>query len=126
MKKYFTFCILFLSFFAAFSQNGNIDPRISEVYGSYAPQLNPAQLQIVNKQLDRSSVVNAPYSASEQLPKLSSLHIVTKYVPSLQMETTFDPAHINPLKYTINFSLDKDQTFRIDGTDYVLLIKKKP
>jgi hypothetical protein len=124
-RKLFIFCLLCCSFFAAFSQSNSIDPRIQEVYGNDAAQLNSEQLQWLNTKLSRASVLQQPYAAGESLPKLSSLKVITKYVPGLKMETSFDPAKINPLKYYINFYSKTDQLFRIDGTDFVLLIKKK-
>jgi len=125
IKKCTLFCILFLSFFAAYCQSTTTDPKIAEVYGSYVSRLSTAQINSLHENLQRSEVKQMPYSAGETLPKLSSLKVITKYVPSLQMESVFDPAHINPLKYAIDYYSNKDQTFRIDGTDYVLLIKKK-
>jgi hypothetical protein len=105
--------------------NATVDPRITEVYGNFATQLNTEQLAWLNTKLQRSEVRHQPAVTGEQYPKLSSLKVIDKYIPGLKMETTFDPAHINPLKYTINFYQKTDLVYRIDGTDYILYIKKK-
>lgn len=124
-RKLLIICLFCCTFFAAFSQNNSIDSRIQEVYGNDVAKMNPEQLQWLNTKLSRTSVLPQPYKADEQIPKLSSLKVITKYVPSLKMENSFDPAKINPLKYYIDFYSKTDQFFRIDGTDFVLLIKKK-
>lgn len=101
------------------------DSRIVEVYGTYAQQLTPEQLAWEQAKLDRTEVRKMPVTASEKFQKLSSLQVITKFVPTLTMEATFNPAKINPLKYAISFVRKEDQTFRIDNTEYVLVIAKK-
>lgn len=119
-------CLLLLSLSAALAQgNQAIDPRITEVYGSYATQLTPDQMTWIQSQLQRSEIKKLPYTQGEQFTRLSQLRVETKFRPELTMETSFDPAHINPIKYNIDFFRKEDQTFRIDGTDYVLFVKKK-
>jgi inosine-uridine nucleoside N-ribohydrolase len=127
MKKVILLALLLSSFASVVLAQGNatIDPRITEVYGNYVSQLNAEQLAWLNTKLQRSEVRHEPVAAGEQYPKLSEQQVVTKYIPTLKMETTFDPAHINPLKYTLNFNERKDLAYRIDGTDYILFIRKK-
>ena len=106
--------------------NGNIDPHIFEVYGSFASQLNNEQIAWLKTKIKRSSVSKEPVTPGETYPKLSTLPVVNKYIPELKMETVFDVSHINPLKYRIDFyNTKRDLVYRIDGTDYVLIIKKK-
>lgn len=126
MKKNILIALLLSGVFVASAQN-NITPdaRINEVYGSYTARLNPEQLQWLKVKLERSQVILQPYAAGEALPKLSALKVVDKYIPGLQRDDFSRPEQVNPLKYTINFHEKKDLVYRIDGTDYVLLIKKK-
>lgn len=126
MKKNIFITLLLGGVFAASAQNNTApDARIHEVYGSYTAKLNPEQLQWLKVKLERSQVILQPYTAGEVLPKLSALKVVDKYIPGLQRDDFSRPEQINPLKYTINFQEKKDLIYRIDGTDYVLLIKKK-
>ena len=123
-------CLAVLLFFQLSTviaqQSPATDPRITEVYGNYAQQLTPEQMAWTQTKLQRSEVHLLPFSASEQYPKLSSLSVINKYVPSLVMDSVFDPTHINPLKYTIDFyNTQEDLIYRIDNTDYVLFIAKK-
>lgn len=106
------------------SANSPMDARITEVYGSYLPQLNKDQLSWIHNQLERSVVKKMPAAGKETYALLSSLRLVTKYNPGVTRdEPSIAPLSINPLKYEINFHSKQDQFFRIDGTDYVLLIK---
>jgi hypothetical protein len=126
MKKNIFIALLLSGVFVASAQNNTApDVRINEVYGSYTSTLNPEQLQWLKVKLERSQVILQPYAAGEALPKLSALKVVDKYIPGLQRDDFSRPEQINPLKYTINFHEKKDLVYRIDGTDYVLLIKKK-
>lgn len=101
------------------------NPNIVEVYGDFVKDLNPEQIAWANNKLERSEVKKLDRKANEELPLLSGLPLVTKYVGNLKKDEFTEPLKINPLKYRINFMNKKDQTFRIDGTDYVLFIKGK-
>jgi hypothetical protein len=127
-KKYIVLCFVLLSACTVFSQNSSHSSedlaKIKAVYGNYTSKMDAAQLEWLYTKLSRSAVIQAPRTTNESYPKLSGLKVVNKYVPDLKMETSFDPSHINPLKYYINYYQKTDQTFRIDGTYFVLLIKK--
>jgi hypothetical protein len=101
------------------------NPAITEVYGSYAPKLTPEQTTWLNSQLDRSEVKKLDRKADEKITLLSTVPLITKYVSNLQPDNFNQPQKINALKYAINFAGAEDQTFRIDGTDYVLFVKGK-
>lgn len=126
MKKNILFALLLGGSFAMSAQtSAGPDPRIQAVYGSYAEKLNPEQVQWLHIKLDRSQVLRQPFTTGESYPKLSELKVIDKYVPGLQPDDFSQPLQVNPLKYTISFHEKKDLIYRIDGTDYVLLIKKK-
>lgn len=126
MRKIFLALILLFGQWLTAVAEGNIDPRIAEVYGNAANQLNPEQIAWLKIKLERSLVSKEPVTSGETYPKLSTLPVVNKYIPGLKMETEFDVQHINPLKYRIDFyNTKRDLVYRIDGTDYVLIIKKK-
>ena len=101
------------------------NPNIVEVYGDFVKDLNPEQIAWANNKLERSEVKKLDRKINEELPLLSGLPLVIKYVGNLKKDEFTEPLKINPLKYRINFMNKKDQTFRIDGTDYVLFIKGK-
>lgn len=126
MKKTILIALFLGGCLAASAQSNTApDARITAVYGSFASRLNTEQLEWLRVKLQRSQIVQQPYTAGETYPRLSSLKVVNKYIPGLQADDFSQPQQVNPLKYVISFQESKDQVYRIDGTDYVLLIKKK-
>lgn len=101
------------------------NPAITEVYGSYAQNLTQEQAAWLNSQLDRSEVKKLDRKAGEKITLLSTVPLITKYVSNLQKDDFSQPLKVNALKYSINFATAEDQTFRIDGTDYILFVKGK-
>lgn len=107
------------------AQAGTTAPEITEVYGKYVSDLNAEQIAWLYNKLERSEVKKMDRKAEEQIPLLSSVALLDKYVGDLKKDSFSEPLKINPLKYQINFMNKKDQVFRIDGTDYVLFVKGK-
>jgi hypothetical protein len=118
--------LLLLNGITGFAQSAKtVSPNITEVYGDFVKDLNPEQIAWLYNQLERSEVKKLVRTENEGLSLLSSLPLVTKYTGNIQKDDFTEPLKINPLKYRINFMNKKDQTFRIDGTDYVLFVKGK-
>lgn len=126
MKKITVIALLLVSQLSTLSAQNNkeIDQRIVEVYGDAISTFNQEQVAWLYTKLKRTEIRQLKAENGEQFPKLSSLRIVDKYVPGLKMEKVFDPAHINPLKYTLDFYNKKDLIYRIDGTDYIVFVNK--
>jgi len=127
-KACFSFLVFLIIQFAGLAANGQktaADARISEVYVTYVKDLNPEQLAWIHNQLSRSEIRKDAFSKEEKYPLLSSIALVNKYNPQIAKDDFSKPLEINPIKYQINFMDTKDQSFRIDGTDYVLFIKGK-
>lgn len=119
-------CLLLLNGIKSTAQSvKTTNPDIIEVYGDVVKDLNQEQIAWLHNQLERSEVKKLDRQEKEEFPLLSSLPLVTKYISNLQKDDFTEPLKINPLKYRINFMNKKDQTFRIDGTDYVLFVKGK-
>lgn len=119
-------CLLLLNGIKSTAQSvKTTNPDIIEVYGDVVMDLNQEQIAWLHNQLERSEVKKLARQEKEEFPLLSSLPLVTKYISNLQKDDFTEPLKINPLKYRINFMNKKDQTFRIDGTDYVLFVKGK-
>jgi hypothetical protein len=119
-------CLLLLNGIKSTAQSvKTTNPDIIEVYGDVVKDLNQEQIAWLHNQLERSEVKKLARQENEEFPLLSSLPLVTKYISNLQKDDFTQPLKINPLKYRINFMNKKDQTFRIDGTDYVLFVQGK-
>jgi hypothetical protein len=118
--------LLLLNSVNTYAQSSKVtQPDIIEVYGNVVNDLNQDQIAWLHNQLERSEVKKLTRQENEKFPLLSSLPLVTKYISNLQKDDFTEPLKINPLKYRINFMNKKDQTFRIDGTDYVLFVQGK-
>lgn len=118
-----TMLCLLMSIHKGQAQTPATDARIRAVYGSYTDQLSAPQLAELNGRLQRSSVKLLPFQKGETYPALSQQRLMTKFVPDLKPDS--DPAAINPLKYNLGFHSKEDRMYRIDGTDYVLVIAGK-
>lgn len=120
--------LLVLSCLSLKIQSQTIDPRIQEVYGVKAQEFanqNPDWLKsmtdFIENRVKISQITEDP--VHEKYHKLSELKLINKYNPDLQRDVVFDPAHFNPLKYDFVFSAKTKQVYRVDHTDYVIVIE---
>lgn len=120
--------ILVLSCFSFKIQSQTIDPKIQEVYGAKAQEFanqNPDWLKsmddFIQNRVKVAHIVADP--VNDKYPKLSELKLINKYNPDLRRDAAFDPAHFNPLKYDFVFSAKTKQVYRVDGTDYVIVVE---
>jgi len=120
--------MLVLSCFSFTIQSQTIDPRIQEVYGAKAQEFasqNPDWLKsltdFIQNRVTISQIAEDP--VHDKYPKLSELKLINKYNPDLQRDMVFDPAHFNPLKYDFVFSAKTKQVYRVDHTDYVIVVE---
>ncbi|NMH28785.1 hypothetical protein [Flavobacterium silvaticum] len=134
MKHYYLSILLLFAGLIANAQSGmatgkNTDSKIREVYG------NQTETMIMNdkdrKQLladmlqTRAILVNQAESSSEKFPKISSVPLFNKYNPELERDTTgpaFNPDTFNVLKYKIPLTANRTLVYRIDGTNYLLVV----
>src|SRR5690606_3145529 len=125
MKKIALFLMLFCaSITISFAQPAAVDSRISEVYGTYTSQLSVEQLQWLENVLNRCEIVEQTATQVADLPLLSGVPMVEKF-GSQDPALPADPQQVNPLKYMIKFNKTEiNQYFRIDGTNYVLVVHK--
>ncbi len=56
------------------------------------------------------------------LPLLSSIPLYTVYQKGLSRDASFNPKTFNPFKYSFDFYSPNKQVFRVDRTDYVIII----
>lgn len=101
--------------------------KMQQVYGSYYTSLNADQVTWLENCLSRCEVVEMPITEvpSEGIKTLSSDMLITKFVTTLTLDTNYDEATFNPLKYNLKFTnKDQDQYFRIGTTIYVLKVNK--
>jgi hypothetical protein len=107
-----------------------INAKIAEVYGDQVDLLvrnDKDRLKMLDDMLTaRTSFVETPITAGEKTPKLSSVGLFNKYNPNLQRDQTgadFNAQQFNVLKYKIPFTANHSLVYRIDGTNYLLVVK---
>lgn len=117
--------VLFANISDSFSQQ--INPKITEIYGDKTQELvlnDSDRLLFLTDLLDnRITILESPRSSEEKYHKLSESAIVNKYNQTLIRDTTFNIENFNPLKYDLIFSSKKTEVYRIDNTDFIIVIQ---
>ena len=101
---------------------------LEEVYGSFLKSeiLDRPTRVLAMKEIFRNRVLVREISDPESqkpCPFLSQVPIFNAFVSGLTREVTFKFSTFNPLKYDFEFHSDKNQIFRVDNTDYFIIIK---
>lgn len=118
--------------------NSNVDKpltnsemaKINEVYGSTANKnifTKPQRLKDVKNILrNRVEIKNIPNpSDQKKCTLLSEVPLMDYYVNDLKRDTTFSPEKFNPLKYLFNFYSYGSHMYRVDNTNYFIIIKSQ-
>ena len=110
-----------------FSQNIDIDKLplfYNEVYGESEYELSSDITIIYTEYLSRISFIKQGFEKNESYPLLSTVGRKDKYNANLKYDLTdFDLNLFNPLKYHFNYNKSINQFYRIDNTDFLLMIK---
>ena len=129
MKHLFCFFLTFALVALANISDANaqqVNAKIQEVYGDKTQEIvqnDPERIKVLNDLLDnRIKIVESPIVGEDKYPKLSSVPLANKYNPNLQRDLVFDPNNFNPLKYNMNFFTPTVQIYRVDNTDYIIVI----
>ena len=94
-----------------------------EVYRNSEYTLNSEREGVIKLQIDRIIFIKIPFVENETYKLLSTVIKMDKYNPTLNYDTSiFDTNTFNPLKYNFNYYLKRNQFFRIDDTEYVIMI----
>ena len=103
-----------------------VDPRIIEVYANQLDVLVLSDNQRLNDLNDillkRTEIVVEKYRQDEKFLKLFSMPLFNKYNINLKKDTVFTVETFNVLKYNLEFFSKFDKVYRIDETDFILII----
>lgn len=124
-----TMGIVFAGFAYCSAQNFESKAQVfaNEVYQDCPQYAAPDQVVFIKEMLGRMTVVTEPSSAQESYTKLSALVLKNKCNFTLTRdEQSFNPATFNPLKYFFNFYPNSITKYRVDGTNYVIVISPQP
>lgn len=74
--------------------------------------------------ISRVEIKTRPISPGEPYTLLSTVILLNKYNPELKRDNAqnFNPETFNPLKYNFAFFAKTDQIYRVDGTNYIIVI----
>lgn len=102
--------------------------KLQEVYGDALTSeiLSQPTRVLTTKEILRNRVVIKKISkpsAQKPCPLLSEVPLFDVFVSNLTRDKLFNPKTFNPLKYNFPFSRRGNQLFRVDLTDYFILIK---
>ena len=137
MNKFLLYELVFVLFvsFCSF-QNTNtqtaytreqITTFIREVFVDQADVLvlnsTSGRFELIENFLHRFIMINQPQYAEKKYPLLSSLPLLNKYNPNLSRDGIVNPNTFNPLKYHFPMVSMKKEIYRVDNTDYVIIIE---
>ncbi len=104
-----------------------VNAKIQEVYGDKTQELvinEPSRLDFLNDLLDnRIKILESPLTGNDKYTKLSTAALVNKFNSALTRDVAYDPNTFNPLKYDLKFSSKNAEIYRIDNTDYLIVIQ---
>ena len=126
--SFFTFALIALANVSDASAQ-QVNSKIQEVYGDKTHEIaqnDPERIKLLNDLLDnRIKIIESPIVGEDKYTKLSSVPLLNKYNTNLKRDLTFDPANFNPLKYSMNFFTSEVQIYRVDNTDYLIVIQQQ-
>ena len=116
--------IFFVGINSSFCQQ--IDPKIQEIFGDKTQEIlqnDPERIKLFKDLLDsRLKIVEVSTSGEDKHTKLSTVSLLNKYNTNLTRDVVFDINTFNPLKYNLNFFSTKTEVYRVDNTDYLIVI----
>ena len=100
---------------------------IREVYADQADLLvfksKSDRFKLLTSFLQRVEVGEFREFSGKKFRLLSEIELLNKYNPSLQRDAAFDPKTFNPLKYKFPMLSRTKEVFRVDSTDYLIIIE---
>jgi len=104
--------------------------QMTEVYGSSLEKeiLSRPNRVLSMKNLLRNRLVieNRPDPKDQKkCPLLSEVTLFDAFVSTLTRDSVFNPQKFNPLKYSFPFYARGEYMYRVDGTDYFILVKSQ-
>ncbi len=129
MKKtlrHFSFVLLFIIVGTNIAYSQYINPKVKEMYCESIKRItltDSLRINVFNDLIEnRIKIIESPFDDREKYIKLSSVSLLNKYNPALVRDEFFDINTFNPLKYNLNFFSSKTEVYRIDRTNYVIVI----
>lgn len=106
-----------------------IKRHINEVFIHHANELvyqNPTRYSAIQSFFQRYFILEKAPVTDEKIPSLSEIPLNNKYNSILQRESVFNALEFNPLKYQLDFFSNTKKMYRIDNTNFVIIILPVP
>lgn len=99
----------------------------NEVYKNCTQYTQSTFIQEYATNLSQVEIKTKVKTKDETLPLLSSVELKNKCNTMLKRDDAlnFDPTNFNALKYFFNFYSKTAQTYRVDGTNYIVIIQPR-
>ncbi|WP_420574521.1 hypothetical protein [Kordia sp.] len=111
-------------------KNHQVDNFINEVYGDQAQKMifsNQKRYDALKKLIvERMQIIRQPKIRDKVYPKITERGMLDMYNKNLKHDSFFNKSTFNPLKYNIEFFDIKARAYRIDNTEYLLIIQPQP
>lgn len=135
MRKFYVCIMLLFSCVLMNAQSKNnqysfkenqVDTFIKEVYQDQAQKVvysNAAWYKSLKKLIvERLKIVKQAPVQGKKYPKLTEMGMLDTYNQSLKHDPVFNKNTFNPLKYNLEYFARSLKVYRIDNTDYLLMI----
>lgn len=112
----------------SFSQEiQHTDPKIealaTEVYKNCTKYASGHYLQTYSEWVSRVEIREEKRNENESYPLLSEIHLKNKCNGDLQRdEVNFQKETFNPLKYAFDYETKKELIYRVNNTDFLIVI----
>lgn len=116
-------CFVFASLVQTVFAQQTTEQKIREVYGTAffanQPDLEPIFVRLLEERVHIQQLARVQ---GEKYPLLSRARLLDRFNPNLTRDTNFDAANFNVLKYDLEFFARTTQIYRVDNTDYIIVI----
>ena len=103
-----------------------LDPRIAEVYKDNMKMLSETRVNSLMQLLnERVEIKEEAFVAGEKHQLLSTVSLFNKYNTTLTRDTTMDITTFNVLKYDMKFFNLGTFSYRMDNTNFVIIIHQQ-
>lgn len=102
--------------------------KLKEVYGAALKTEildRPTRVLTIKEILRNRVILREITDPNKQkpCPKLSEIPLFDAFVSTLKRDVVFNPSSFNPLKYDFRYHRPGFQLFRVDNTNYFIIIK---
>lgn len=90
------------------------------VFVNEQPQRIASYLNLLTERIEFKKISN---SKGEKYIKISELELFNKFNPNIRRDSSYDISTFNPLKYSMQFFNLKTNIYRLEGTEWVIIVK---